>query len=277
MRSAEQTIADTWSAYWKNKAGDIEDWDVLSHTILTTLHREIAAFEGIAVMEAGCGTGRISARMCQAGASVACLDIAPEALELARGRFPPGAAASFVLGSILSVPRGQSYDAVWNAGVLEHFSLEDQRLAIGEFIDVLRPGGKLVLLTPYAGSVLYRAAKAFLEQTGRWPYGQETPVFTLKRAVPNTGLLKREYTVAFTSLLLDSYRWFRPLRPLCGLLKNAALSVCGEHGFSRLDRILSWLFGGYLLVSIVERRVDDGQITPSRAATGRKFTSEKAA
>ncbi|MHC4180075.1 MAG: class I SAM-dependent methyltransferase [Planctomycetota bacterium] len=277
MSSDEQMIANTWSTYWEEKRGDIAQWDVLSHTILGTLRREIRGFEGKTIMEAGCGTGRISARVCQEGASVACLDIASEALDLARAQFPAGAASCFVLGSILSMPRDRQYDALWNAGVLEHFSLADQRQAIGEFLDVLQSGGKLVLFTPYAGSVLYRAAKFLLERTGRWPYGRETPVSTLRHVIPDRGILKREYTVSFLSLLLDSYKWFRPLRPVCCLLRNVLLSLAGERGFARLDRISSWLFGGYLLVSIVEPREEDGQALYRFAAKSQESVDHKAA
>jgi len=254
MGSDEQMIAGTWSAYWKDKQEDIAPWDVLSHTILATLRRETGGFAGKSIMEAGCGTGRISAQVCREGASVACLDIAREALDLARRQFPRGSPCRFVLGSILSLPRDRRYDALWNAGVLEHFSPADQRKAIGESLDLLRPGGKLVLFTPYAGSILYRAAKFLLERTGRWPYGRETPVSTLGDVIPGRGVLKREYTVSFLSLLLDGHKWFRPVRPCCRLLSGVLLSLLGESGFVRLDRISSRLFGGYLLVSVVEHR-----------------------
>jgi 2-polyprenyl-3-methyl-5-hydroxy-6-metoxy-1,4-benzoquinol methylase len=258
--SDEQTIAQTWSNYWQQQGGNIAEWDILSQTILTTLRREVQAFSGKAIMEAGCGTGRISAHVCREGAFVTCLDIAPEALDLARVQFPREAACSFVLGSILSMPRDRRYDALWNAGVMEHFSQCDQRKAIGEFLEVLQPAGKLVLFTPYAGSPLYLAAKFILERTGRWPYGRETPVFTLKYAIPDRGTLKREYMVAFLSLVLDSHRWVRILRPLCNLLTKLLFSALGEQGFARLDRVLSWLLGGYLLVTVVERRKKDGRI-----------------
>jgi hypothetical protein len=31
-------------------------------------------------------------------------------------------------------------------------------------------------------------------------------------------------------------------------------SVFGERGFARLDRILSWVLGGYSSISVVQRR-----------------------
>jgi SAM-dependent methyltransferase len=216
-------------------------------------------------MEAGCGRGRISARLCQEGASVTCLDIAPEALDMARTHFPPTVAADFVQGSILSMPRNRRYDIVWNAGVLEHFVADDQRQSVGEFLDLLEPGGKVILLTPYSRSLFYRVAKFVLEKTGRWPFGRETPLTTLKHVIPEHGVLQREYTAAFLPLVFDSHKWFRPLRPICRVLRDAMFLLLRERGIACLDRILSVLLGGYLLVSVVERR-EETSLSQRKAA-----------
>lgn len=246
----EDAIRHVWSNYWSN-TDEVAPWDTLSEFILRTLEREARGFEHRAILEAGCGTGRISHRVALAGAEVTCLDITTEALDLARQTFgsTPG---RFQQGSILALPRDSSYHLVWNAGVLEHFTPEDQRTALAEFLAVLRPEGRAVLFTPYARSPLYRLGKAVLEGLGRWPYGVEIPKTSLSDCLPPGRRLAKEYSMAFLPLLLDAHKFLRPLQRPLRWLWVAMLERWGIERLVRWDRKLSDWFGGYLLVSVLE-------------------------
>lgn len=245
----EQAIHQVWSAYWSSME-TVAPWDSLSEMILRTLEQETNGFAQSAVMEAGCGTGRISYQIARAGAKVTCLDITSEALDLARATFGD-LPASFVQASILDIPKDQRFDLVWNAGVLEHFTLEDQRKSIAEFLSVLDEGGRVVILTPYSRSPLYRLAKWILELAGRWPYGVEVPKASLSDCLPAEGVLEREYTMASLPLLFDAHKFLTPLRGPSRWLWRALLERFGSEHLARWDRQLSRWFGGYLLVSVI--------------------------
>jgi hypothetical protein len=71
---------------------------------------------------------------------------------------------------------------------------------------------------------------------------------------PANGVLLDEYTTAFLPLILDSYKWLAMLKPLCTAFNKFLLIILTERGFFRLDMILSRLFGGYLLTSVIASR-----------------------
>jgi 2-polyprenyl-3-methyl-5-hydroxy-6-metoxy-1,4-benzoquinol methylase len=211
--SDEALIRSNWRRYWSEHGHRIEKWDTVSETVLGTLERESGGVAGRYFLEAGCGTGRISLRLALNGARVTCLDVAQEALDLARAQFACGAEADFVLGSILAMPPGEPQDVVWNSGVLEHFHLPDRTLALRNFLKACREDGRVVIITPYDRCLPYRLAKWLLERTGRWPYGREIPLRTLAPAVPSEGRLLREYTISFLPLLLDAHKFVPALQP----------------------------------------------------------------
>jgi SAM-dependent methyltransferase len=54
-----------------------------------------------------------------------------------------------VLSDIRNLPfRDQSLDGLWNLGVMEHFSADDQLLILREFQRVLKPGARMLLWWP---------------------------------------------------------------------------------------------------------------------------------
>jgi len=254
LQSEEEKIKATWSALWQSKNEIIDDWDSLSELILTSLVSEIGFLRGKNILEAGCGSGRISARLASLEAYVSCLDIAQEALEISKLQFKNLTKARFILGSILSLPTDYKYDIIWNSGVLEHFNKYDQKHSLDQFLEALNPEGKLVIYTPYSKSPIYRIVKYILEKTNKWPFGREVPVASLFDVVPARGKLEKEYLIAFLPLILDAYKWFRPLKTFSVLVRKFTVGVIGQRGFLILDKIMSRICGGYLLVSVIKNR-----------------------
>ncbi len=244
----EAAIHQVWSQYWES-VEKVDSWDSLSEIILLTLQREFHGIRAHSILEAGCGTGRISHQIALTGAEVTCLDITHEALELAKATFGE-APGHFVQGSILDMPKDRSYDLVWNAGVLEHFKPDDQRKALGEFVSLVPAEGRVIILTPYSGSVLYRLGKFLLEKLGRWPYGVEIPEATLAALTPDNAILENEYTMALLPLLFDAYKFLTPLKiPLRWAWSQLHQNI-GREKLLRWDLWLSKYLGGYLLVSV---------------------------
>lgn len=118
---------------------------------------------GRRVLDAGCGGGRTSAWLVEAGAEVVGIDVSPELLRLARERLP---AASFVLADLAEpLPfADSSFDLVVSSLVMHY--LRDWEPPLRELRRVLRPDGVLVLSTHHpamdaelAGSVDYFATE----------------------------------------------------------------------------------------------------------------------
>lgn len=103
--------------------------------------------QGMAVLDAGCGTGIFSAIFARNGASrVVGIDISPGSLETARGlkeKFNL-ANVSFERQDMLQLPFADgTFDIVWAWGTVHHTT--DPLRAISELARVLRPGGSIFL------------------------------------------------------------------------------------------------------------------------------------
>lgn len=95
--------------------------------------------------ECGCGSGETSSRIDGQRTNIA-VDFSEHALRQAL-RFPTLRAG--VLSDIRELPfRDQSLDGLWNLGVMEHFSADDQLLILREFHRVLKPGARMLLWWP---------------------------------------------------------------------------------------------------------------------------------
>ena len=165
LTQRDKARAKIWTRLWQQHWDTPPAWDSLSEIIRLALLRETVNLQRPLILEAGCGSARISARLAENSARVVLLDITPAALRIAKANCRQ---AILVQGSVHRLPFAQVFDLIWNAGVLEHFNKTEQRQILDEFSKVLRPGGSIVVFTPFAGSLLYRIAKYFLERTGGW-------------------------------------------------------------------------------------------------------------
>jgi SAM-dependent methyltransferase len=101
---------------------------------------------GKRVLDAGCGAGYGSAELAPAALSVIGIDVAPEAVELARSNYQQPN-LEFELGSCTALPHGEgAFDLVVAFEVIEH--LENWREFLLEVRRVLAPGGQFVVSTP---------------------------------------------------------------------------------------------------------------------------------
>ena len=121
---------EKWDEYYGSITQDSED---------ETLHRFNQEFaqkvidllpEGGNVLEMGCGAGSQSLELARSGRfQVTLLDFSEKALDHARKLFErESLTASFVLADAFQPGEGQ-YDLVFNAGVIEHYS-EEQQVAL---------------------------------------------------------------------------------------------------------------------------------------------------
>jgi len=158
-----------WDAYWNRKShlsGLIYEFIAAfyrKNVIRRNFNRWAAAHfaPGSRLLHAGSGSGQVDADL-QKWARITALDISVGALELYCRNNPLVKEISH--GSIQNIPLPEeSFDGVYNLGVLEHFSLGDIHRILGEFHRVLRPGGKILIFWPYrwATSVMVLGAVHF--------------------------------------------------------------------------------------------------------------------
>lgn len=232
---------ETWDHLWSQEVS--YHWDSLSQTIYETIHRYLGDPTNKALLEAGSGTGKISLRFAMEGSDVTLVDYSEKALENSRSAFRrKNCKGNFILSDIrnMDVP-DDAHDLTWNAGVLEHFDMSEKVSILQEMARVTKPDGMILVLTPFAKCLPYRVGKAFAETTGRWMYGRETPVLSLRDefAVGRITLLE-EFSVGFVNSLdfLDFIPGSQPVKQWM------------RHWYDGLTKEEQDLFPGYLLASV---------------------------
>ncbi|MGA8258365.1 MAG: class I SAM-dependent methyltransferase [Nocardioides sp.] len=97
------------------------------------------------IADLGCGTGTLTVLLAEAGYEVDGLDFSPRMLEIARSKGAALAGAHFIHGDAFDPPlRPSLYDVVLCRHVL--WAMPDPALALSRWVDLLAPGGRLVLI-----------------------------------------------------------------------------------------------------------------------------------
>lgn len=112
----------------------------LHELIMATVAAERAE-EPLAILDAGCGTGRLCQLLQQFGHVTGC-DASKQALELSRSR---GLTELFHADLNDAVLGESCYDVITSIDVLYHQAIGDEEAVIANFHQALKPGGLLVL------------------------------------------------------------------------------------------------------------------------------------
>jgi 2-polyprenyl-3-methyl-5-hydroxy-6-metoxy-1,4-benzoquinol methylase len=124
---------------------------ILSFGRVGAVHAAVAAAavskHGDRVLEIGCGTGAVSARLTARGAFVTALDQAPEMLEQAKKRLGDEASVEWLEQTAAEIDRlpEHSYESVVLSFCLSDMSTSERRFVLRESARRLKPGGKLVV------------------------------------------------------------------------------------------------------------------------------------
>ncbi len=115
------------------------------------LHDALAAVAepGAHILEIGCGTGAVTQRLVERGATLVALDQNPEMLDLARARLArtPKAAVTWLEQSAAEIDQMPEacFDAVVASLVLSEMSAGERRFVLAAAARRLRPGGVLAV------------------------------------------------------------------------------------------------------------------------------------
>ena len=124
---------------------------------------------GERILDLGCGTGHLTARIADAGASVVGLDASEAMVSEARERYPE---CEFVRGDAREFAFDRPFDAVFSNAAL-HW-IPEQDAVLDSVADALRPGGRFVAELGGSGNVA-AVVDAVREEAAERGYDVENP------------------------------------------------------------------------------------------------------
>lgn len=139
------------------------------------------------VLEAGCGAGMQSLVLAEkTGFQLTLMDFSSEAIACAGRSFArENLTADFVCEDVFT-PGEPQYDLVFNAGVLEHYTFDQQ---VGFVRGMASRSNKYVLaLVPNRMCYWYWLWRLQQSSRGKWPYGKEMPAANLSAVFEAAGL-----------------------------------------------------------------------------------------
>jgi SAM-dependent methyltransferase len=129
------------------------------------LFDRIRPFLGARVVDAGAGVGTFTAFAAATGAEVTAVEPVPEFAAILRERFQGDDKVTVLEGTVEAVGRA-TFDSIICLNVLEH--IDEDLAALREFMGLLVPGGRLLLLVP-AHPALYGGYDRAAGHVRRYP------------------------------------------------------------------------------------------------------------
>jgi ubiquinone/menaquinone biosynthesis C-methylase UbiE len=137
------------------------------------------------ILEVGSGSGILVSFFEKSGLLSVGMDRSVMPLNVAKSKFE---ASNLVSGDMFQIPfKSNSFDIVWNEGVLEHFKYPKNLAACKEMTRVSK---NLVIIAVPNRYTVWPVRKILLKATKKWPYGYEESYSSnrLKRLMENAGL-----------------------------------------------------------------------------------------
>ena len=177
-----QREREKWDAVYRDFDAELAETPAIEafNTQFSNLMCELLSAGG-SVLEAGCGGASQSIALARTGRfKIHVMDFSEQALRAARTRFEQaGLAADFELGDVYEAGDAK-HDLVFNAGVLEHYTLDEQ----AAFLRGMATRSKRYVLALVPNRLCYWYWLWRIHKTGahEWPYGKEVPIANLADA-----------------------------------------------------------------------------------------------
>lgn len=180
-------------AKWDAIYADMPLIDISQDDVVTAFNEELLDIltpllnRGSKVLEAGCGGGAQSLTLTQRGGyEVSLLDFSPNALDYARRLFAQHGERVHTIEADAFAPGPAEYDLVFNAGVLEHYSFDEQVRFLKGMAS--RSQRYVMVLIPNRACYWYWIWRLQKASSGQWPYGQEVPLVDMQAVFEAAGL-----------------------------------------------------------------------------------------
>lgn len=155
------------------------EMDQEQELIFSALTSLLEGVRGASILEPGSGTALISHHLARAGARVTLCDLSDNAVRGAALRFKHNRDTGILRADLLHLPfASDSFDIVWNAGVMEHFAEPHLLEALQEMARVSRRF--IAVFVPFLDCLPYWIAKLISEHEGTWKWGLERPKRSLR-------------------------------------------------------------------------------------------------
>lgn len=205
MRSSTRTH---WDIFWQQPDPRITRQE-FNPKLVTALIAALGDPTGKKILEAGCGTAVDSIELRRLGARVVAYDYSRPVLAIAANKAAElDAFLDLNQGDILALPYAdQTFDAVFSAGVLEHF--REPAAVLSEQRRVLKPAGVLLVDVPQTFN-LYTLYKLHQIRAGTWFAGWETQfrIGELETLLQTSGFeVGGTYGYGYYPAILAKVRW----------------------------------------------------------------------
>jgi ubiquinone/menaquinone biosynthesis C-methylase UbiE len=203
---------------------------------LVTLLQDISNGTKCKIIEAGCEAG-VTSMLLPDYFDSTLLDLNSLAINLAKeAHLAISKNAQFIQADMFEMPIDDStFDIVFNAGVVEHFSKEERAKALKEYSRILKDSGTMIIAYPNHYSPPYRLAYLIRRVLRKWPYPSEYKIFDMIDEINSASLiLDKRLTISKGSVL----KWLNFAPPLKFL-------------FTILDKLFN--YEGYLTVLIIRK------------------------
>ncbi|MDR3571493.1 MAG: class I SAM-dependent methyltransferase [Candidatus Pacebacteria bacterium] len=234
-----------------------EDWDEYAthYDALNRLRPYVGMLDDVhaaltdataALLDVGCGTGNLIARISSTGAGITGIDYSPAMIGRAREKCPE---ANFLIGdSVAALPfADESFTSLVCCNVL--YALSDPAKALTEFFRVLKPNGSLVLVTPKRGfenGLILKAHSGSQKPGSYWKNihaSEERERMLITEAVDDTELASRLLQLARINRTIarePSFHFFT---------RNELLPLVSETGFKRIHMRSTYARQNHLLIA----------------------------
>jgi GT2 family glycosyltransferase/SAM-dependent methyltransferase len=178
---------EKWNNYYHSLP--LDESDEVTQSFNDELVARISALvpPGSKILEAGCGGGWQSLALARSGKfQVSLMDFSDEALHYARQLFErEQVSAEFILGDA-STQGEPNFDLVFNAGVLEHYNLAEQRAFLQGMAS--RSRNFVLALVPNRLCYWYWLWRIQKAGGGQWPFGKEAPLVDFSSSYRAAGI-----------------------------------------------------------------------------------------
>jgi GT2 family glycosyltransferase/SAM-dependent methyltransferase len=176
-----------WDAYYDSLPLNEEDESTRQFNVEFVERVSALLPPGSKTLEAGCGAGWQSLALARSGRfDVSLLDFSPKALDYSRRVFAREGLTATALQGDIRASGSAEYDLVFNAGVLEHYTFEEQSALLRAMAS--RSRRYVLVLVPNALCYWYWLWRIQKMAAGDWPFGNEVPLADLGAVFQSAGL-----------------------------------------------------------------------------------------